>query len=437
MRTIRSRFAAFIAVAVLLPLLAIAFAANPAEAGPCRITVSYASGPNRVFTSISAVNNQIANASQAVTTVGFDNGATCTTSAPLTLSDNGTVVYVNGQGTATVRLNVGKNVTWNTNSNGLNTAETYTGPAGEARAWRAAINITGTNVKVYNLRVRAINHPRLLNVNGWCEVAIGGNQGIHVAPDADNAVIGEVDVQGFYAGIRIFGDNAKVHTSDIKNNDMMALHGGDAGAMGILISGSNNQIGGNAAGDTNEFANNRACSDDYAFDGSSVEIFATNSLPATNNLIQGNNALGDQHFTELGTDLPSSTLAAVGNQYIDNNYDSSWYGSAFLVTRGTGGTSGFGSIGDTTLDGNTIKVGTQPESQNGVDYGGFVIACDGYCFGTNLPIHLSVTQGVQIDEPCTLLDAQQISFYQQNGYIERYYLDSWWQVDANNRNTIC
>ncbi len=282
MRTIRSRFAAFAAVAMLLPLLAVALAANPAEAGPCRITLSYSSGSNRVFSSVSAVNNQIANANRAVTTVAFHNGATCTTSVPLTLSDSGTVVYVNGQGTATINLNVGKNVSWNANTGGLVAAETYTGPSGEARAWRAAVTITADNVKVYDLSVRATNHPRLLNVNGWCGVAIGGNQGIHIASGADGAVIGEVDVEGFYAGIRIFGNNAKVHTSNIKNNDMMALHGGDAGAMGILISGADNQVGGDHAGDANEFANNRACSDDYGFDGASVEIFATSSLPATN-----------------------------------------------------------------------------------------------------------------------------------------------------------
>ncbi len=182
-----------------------------------------------------------------------------------------------------------------------------------------------------------------------------------ISIEADNTLVARVEVSGTYSGVYIddrAASNVVAH-SILRDNQIMTTGSGgddDAGAMGALIRGDDNEVA------WNYFSGNRACSPDYGIDGSSVEIFN-----GSGNHIHNNMSHRDHIFTELGEG---------GGNSANNTFDYNTWGSdvslpvaviggrtkqlhdSFLVTRWGG--EAFGRIDDTTARNNLVYALGQP-----------------------------------------------------------------------------
>jgi hypothetical protein len=133
------------------------------------------------------------------------------------------------------------------------------------------------------------------------------------------------------------------HNTVMSVNDT-ADHDNDAGAVGVLVNGDDNEIA------YNRFADNHAlCSYDYLEEGSSVEIYE-----AKRNRVHHNRSEEELTFTELGGARTDSTLFAY------NLVTSKLNESSFIILRGA--ESKWGPNLNTSVYNNTVYL-TGPRGQ--------------------------------------------------------------------------
>ena len=189
----------------------------------------------------------------------------------------------------------------------------------------SGVDVSGSYITIENIYTRAIapsteaecdNNPK-----GWII-------GFRLRPSSHHITIQNSKSTGNYAGvyIELGSNNNKILNNSFQNNNMMSpldtTSGNDAGAFGILIHGTDNEIA------YNTFSGHDACSYDYGRDGSDVEIFR-----GQRNKIHHNKSTNSNGFSELGGD---STTKAADNTYAYNLVNSSLAESHFLTVRGSG-----------------------------------------------------------------------------------------------------
>lgn len=181
-----------------------------------------------------------------------------------------------------------------------------------------------------------------------------------------NNIVKNTTISAMYAGVFLKAGSHDNHVlgNTLTNNNMMSpldtTADNDAGAFGVVIWGSNNEVANNTISGSN------ACSYDYTLDGSAVEIYGgTANADASGNRIHHNKAINDNAFTELGKS--STAPSPDNNTYAYNTYFSSGISNGiFLVTRGSG--SVFGPITHTKAYNNTAYI--TGSTKNGIYCGG-------------------------------------------------------------------
>ncbi len=243
--------------------------------------------------------------------------------------------------------------------------------AGFERHGPAAVEITGTGVRLYDLRL-ILDSPATTGCGG-VQAPVGSRLGISVEAQGDDGLIGYVDVSGFYAAVMLRGSGTEVRGSYLHDNNMVNIAPGgddDAGAMGVLIWSDSNDIA------DNRFWNNSGCSLDYGRDGASVEIWAPDrndglatglTEGAHHNRVFGNRIHNDQTMIEMGAGPNPFPGSLDVNQFTNNSFTSNWADASFIVLRGVGGSWGPPAIG-TVIDGNLARI---PDGE------GDGVVCDG------------------------------------------------------------
>jgi len=211
------------------------------------------------------------------------------------------------------------------------------------------INIQGSYIAIENIYTKGI----ALSTESGCDNNPKGYiVGFQLDDSSHHITLKNNKATGNYAGIYIKSgsNNNKILYNTIENNTMMNPldkgGDGDAGAFGVLIHGSDNEIA------YNLFRGHDACSYDYDRDGSDVEIYG-----GSRNIIHHNKGSESDHFSELGK---NSTQSSNDNIYSYNTFTSSLKDTVFLNTRGEGHT--YGPIYNTKVYNNSVYL-TGSESQ--------------------------------------------------------------------------
>lgn len=167
-----------------------------------------------------------------------------------------------------------------------------------------------------------------------------------------------VEVSGQTNGVKILSgaQHNRVLNSTFRNNNLMYTldtsdPSNDSGASAIVIEGDDNEIG------QNTFVGQNACSYDFGYDGSAVEIYG-----GQRNNVHHNRANNNNTFTELGVSRSAD------NTFTYNLVTADVPDAHFLVTEGAKG--GRGPIYRTRAYHNTIYL----TSANSIG-----INCDGSC----------------------------------------------------------
>ena len=146
---------------------------------------------------------------------------------------------------------------------------------------------------------------------------------------------------GLYNGVLVDSGahHEKILNNRLVNNNMKDEHGNsDAGSVGILLKGDDNEIAGN------DISGSDQCSPLYKRDGSAVEIFGGQRNVVHHNWTSENNA-----FMELGNARSSDTTVAYNKVY------SSLKIANFLVTRGADDTK-WGPVYRTRAYNNSVRL---------------------------------------------------------------------------------
>lgn len=190
--------------------------------------------------------------------------------------------------------------------------------------------------------------------------------------NSDN-VVQHSRASGFTAAIHFSaGTRNKALYNTLTNNDVISTntpaalkYDDDSGAWGVLVNAHGNEIA------YNTFSGNLACSEDYAIEGASVEVYK-----GSQNYVHHNQSIRDTTFTELGG---TSTEAARHNIFERNLYVGHSLGGEFLVLRGSqskwGDNLGTKAIGNTAVN---VKVG---------------VSCGEGCDASVLELRQNVLQG--------------------------------------------
>jgi hypothetical protein len=210
--------------------------------------------------------------------------------------------------------------------------------------------------------IRAFTSPGQVPVDRNCQnQPFGWRTGFTLQGQARYVTIRHSEAYGNTAGVHITrtASHNRIIYNHLHDNILMSVNtndGGydDSGAWGIVLNGTDNEIG------HNRFSGNNAwCSYDFGQEGASIEVYE-----AARNYIHHNISINDTTFTELGS---SSFRQANDNIYAYNVYSSN-LPSEFLVTRGKD--SPFGPVSGTKVFNNTVHL-THPENTQGVVcYGG-------------------------------------------------------------------
>jgi len=187
--------------------------------------------------------------------------------------------------------------------------------------------------------------------------------GVNVLAGSDHIVIENSSSEGNGAGYRLAGDYGRVTNSTASDSkeyiNTPTPTNDDSGSFGILLNGSHNEI------DHNLFFNNRGASYDYGYDGSDVEIFASDGTAASSNNIHHNcsgaNCTGyggtgaSNGFSESGKAGTGTTDANVFeyNSYVSVGSDAASAEAHGFTIRGSG--SGFGPQTSYVFRHNTVR----------------------------------------------------------------------------------
>lgn len=235
------------------------------------------------------------------------------------------------------------------------------------------VRITGDYITIDGLHARAIPPSRdaqcLDNPEGFI-------LGFAAEAGAQYNTIQNSRATGAWAGIDLKKGSSfnKVLRNTLVDNNMMSPNdgggqgvpggSGDAGAFGVAVHSSNNEIAYNTISGSN------ACSHDYYWDGGAVEIYGDDGYSASSNVIHHNIASQSDVFSELGK---ASTGTANDNVFAYNKFTSTLTDSIFLNTRGTG--SSYGPIYRTKAYNNSVYLsGTYDAARNKGPQG---IVCSG------------------------------------------------------------
>jgi hypothetical protein len=210
------------------------------------------------------------------------------------------------------------------------------------------VNVTGDNNVIENIQLVAAS------------TSGGTLAGINFNGTAQGNTLQTSIINGAYAGIYINegATGNKIFRNELTANTMMNIRSGtndDAGAFGILIWGSDNEVAFNA------FSGHVAPSPDYIEDGAAVELFN-----ASRNKIHHNTSTGDSVFIELGKDTSHSNVT--GNVVAYNSFINTRTIGQFLVTRGAGGDAN-GPVYDTKVY-NNVSYTSGTEGEGVVCYSG-------------------------------------------------------------------
>ena len=251
--------------------------------------------------------------------------------------------------------------------------------------WQGELRIAGSGAPGGPITVGAygIGRPPLIG-GGRCVVvdgsyvaisglALSGCDRAGVTVTGDSVQVRRNVITHNIAGVEVddSSSGARIVSNRIVDNNRMAVltRGGndDNGAFGVLLHGDGTVVA------HNTIIGSDAFSYDYGRDGAAVEIFG-----ARNSSIQGNLAIDNNAFTELGN--PRSA----NNTYSSNVVRSSLAISVFLVTRG--GRDRYGPIQWTRVINNTVRL-TGRSSQG--------IVCHAGCSSAILSMRNNIIQAVQ------------------------------------------
>lgn len=220
-----------------------------------------------------------------------------------------------------------------------------------AANYASHVRVSGSYQIIENLFLKKTN----AETNPNCQnQPYGWYWGFGFANGASYNTVRNSKVTGMTAGVYL---NEETHHNKILNNELFANNvmgqldtapNNDVGAWGINLHGTDNEIAYNYLHD-----NIAACSFDYGFEGSAIELFK-----AQRNNIHHNKSINDKVFSELGGD---ATRKAADNTFAYNLYTSNKSGAEFLVVTGYGDTK-FGPVLRTRMFNNTIHL-THPTSE--------------------------------------------------------------------------
>jgi parallel beta-helix repeat protein len=203
------------------------------------------------------------------------------------------------------------------------------------------IKISGNYITVENIYTRALPPARDSNCLNNPE---GYILGFAIQSGARFNTIRNAKASGAWAGIDVKKGSSfnKILNNTLSDNTMMSpLDGGgqgvsggsgDAGAFGIVLHGSDNEIAHNTISGSN------ACSHDYFWDGAAIEIYGDVGYEASRNSIHHNKASQSDAFSELGINTVGGK--ADDNIFAYNTFVSNLTDSIFLNTRGVGNSYG-------------------------------------------------------------------------------------------------
>jgi hypothetical protein len=146
---------------------------------------------------------------------------------------------------------------------------------------------------------------------------------------------------GLYNGIRVDqgAHHEKILGNHLINNNMKDEHtNSDAGIVGILLMGDDNEVA------NNNIIGSDQCSPLYKRDGSAVEVYG-----GQRNVVHHNTASENNAFMELGNSRSSDTTVAYNKVY------STLKIANFLVTRGAGDTK-WGPVLRTRAYNNSVRL---------------------------------------------------------------------------------
>ncbi|KKS07707.1 hypothetical protein A3K01_01455 [candidate division WWE3 bacterium RIFOXYD1_FULL_43_17] len=227
-----------------------------------------------------------------------------------------------------------------------------------------AIVVSGAYIVITNLHVTA--DLSTVSKDSSCQNGpIGTMSGIKLDKNSHDVTIKNIRATNLYAGVYIAGDltsgpvsnHNKVLNSVFIDNKMMNSQS-DAGAMGVLVWGDDNEIA------YNEFSGNDACSRVYTRDGSAVEVYG-----GKRNNIHHNKAYNNETFSELGHARTSDNK--FGYNLIVAKLA---YGKGF-VTRGAG--DNYGPVLNSSFYNNTVYL-TGSSAQ--------AFVCAGNCNTSTTPV---------------------------------------------------
>lgn len=211
------------------------------------------------------------------------------------------------------------------------------------------VNITGSYITLDGIAVEGVAPTLEAGCNNNPKGYIIGFQ---LDDSSHHITITNSKATGTYAGVYVKSGSRfnSIRSNEFTNNTMMSPldqgGGGDAGAFGVLLHGSDNDVS------YNTISGQDACSYDYGRDGSAVEIYG-----GSRNSIHHNIASQNDHFTELGK---NSTQSSSDNTFAYNIFTSTLTDSVFLNTRGSG--SSYGPIYRTSAFNNSVYL-TGSQSQ--------------------------------------------------------------------------
>jgi hypothetical protein len=220
----------------------------------------------------------------------------------------------------------------NANWRGTSSAPVFIGAYGDGAAPMirngspAVVSISGTFQVIDSLEVSADQPGPFGGARKCTSTPQGWRIGFEFNGNASGNTVQRGKASGLTAGVR-FGGGSKNRAiaNTLTGNTVMSQNtpdngDNDSGAWGVLLNADNNEVA------FNTFGGNTACSEDYAIEGASVEVFQ-----ASGNLVHHNVSINDSTFTELGgtPDRP-----AKNNAFAFNLYAPIQTGGELLVLRG-------------------------------------------------------------------------------------------------------
>jgi hypothetical protein len=220
----------------------------------------------------------------------------------------------------------------NANWRGTSSAPVFIGTYGDGAApiirngSPAVVSISGVFQVIDSLEVSADPPGPYSGARKCQNTPTGWRIGFEFNGNGSGNTVQRAKATGLTAGVR-FGGGSKNRAiaNTLINNTVMSQNtpdngDNDSGAWGVLVNADNNEVA------FNTFGGNTACSEDYAIEGASVEVFQ-----ASGNLVHHNVSVNDSTFTELGgtPDRP-----AKNNAFAFNLYAPIKTGGELLVLRG-------------------------------------------------------------------------------------------------------